>query len=135
MKISTFRSACPSLSGAAARVLPALLALGALLLGLGGGGCFVLGDPQPTATQQRVSTAELPAAERYKTRPPINTTDNRYEGSLWLGAASWGNLLRDHRARYTGDLLTVTEMGKIIKVPEALVEKPQAEQVAKEEEN
>ncbi|MBI3992738.1 MAG: flagellar basal body L-ring protein FlgH [Candidatus Lambdaproteobacteria bacterium] len=133
MKITVPQTARPHRSRAAARALALLPALGALLLVLGSEGCAVLGDPQPAAAQQRVAAAELPARDRYKTRPPINTTDNRYEGSLWLGAASWGNLLRDHRARYTGDLLTVTEMGKIIKVPEAVVEKPQAEQVAKEE--
>ena len=126
VKLTAFQSAR---TGSAARTL---LALGALLLLLGGGGCFVLGDPQPAATQQHAGAMEMPARERYKARPPINTADNRYEGSLWLGAASWGNLLRDHRARYTGDLLTVTEMGKIIKVPEPVVEKPQAEQAAKE---
>ena len=52
-------------------------------------------------------------------RPPINTTRNLYEGSLWRGAASWGNLLRDHRARFRGDLMTVVDLQKIINVPEA----------------
>jgi hypothetical protein len=59
----------------------------------------------------------LAPAER-RLRPPINTTRNLYEGSLWRGAASWGNLLRDHRARYRGDLLTASELQKIVKVPE-----------------
>ena len=64
---------------------------------------------------------------RFRTRPPINTTRNLYEGSLWQGANSWGNLMRDHRARYRGDLLTISDVVKIINVPEARVDqlKPQ----------
>ena len=60
--------------------------------------------------------------ERFRTRPPIRTTRNLYEGGLWRGASSWGNLMRDHRARYRGDLLTVKEMPKIINIPEPQVE-------------
>ena len=56
--------------------------------------------------------------ERFSSRPAINTRRNLYEGSLWRGAASWGNLMRDHRARYRGDLLTITDLGKIINVPD-----------------
>lgn len=61
-------------------------------------------------------------------RPPVNTSRNLYEGSLWQGAASWGNLLRDHRARYEGDLLTVTNMQGIISVPEPEPEPAEEEQ-------
>jgi flagellar basal body L-ring protein FlgH len=90
-----------------------------LVLALASVGCF--GGPAPVAPSpaaQQQADADLLNPARLRTRPPINTTRNLYEGSLWRGAASWGNLMRDHRARYPGDLLTITEMGKIIKVPD-----------------
>jgi flagellar basal body L-ring protein FlgH len=86
---------------------PLLLGLG---LALAMGGCTWWSDPVPETPQQR--------ARAVRAKPPVNTSQNKYEGSLWRGAASWGNLLRDHRARYRGDLLTVNEMPKIIQVPE-----------------
>ncbi|MDH4225986.1 MAG: flagellar basal body L-ring protein FlgH, partial [Deltaproteobacteria bacterium] len=55
---------------------------------------------------------------QHTARRAIHTDRAAYEGSLWMGSASWGNLLRDHRARYRGDLLTINELAKIIKVPE-----------------
>ena len=106
-----------------------IIALMALLLMLGG--CF-------TSTARRAPANgngqhhELSQEARFRTRPPINTRRNLYEGSLWRGASSWGNLMRDHRARYRGDLLTVTDMPKIINVPEPVQEnleqQPQPEQ-------
>lgn len=82
-------------------------------------GCLGMGaPPTPTPTPAPQAEQDLLNTARLRTRPPVNTTRNLYEGSLWRGAASWGNLMRDHRARYPGDLLTVTEMGKIIKVPD-----------------
>ena len=97
------------------------------------GGCSMFSRPKPAPlpqadVQTRVDPATLTDPSRFKSRPAVNTTRNLYEGSLWRGAASWGNLLRDHRARYVGDLLTVNEMGKIIKVPDA--KKPDATQPA-----
>ena len=47
----------------------------------------------------------------------ISTEKNRYEGSLWRYESSFGNLLRDHRARFRGDLLSINEMGLIVNVP------------------
>ncbi|HEX7927618.1 MAG TPA: flagellar basal body L-ring protein FlgH [bacterium] len=91
------------------------------IAGLALGGCSWFGGPTPTAqtpTTNPQVEQDLLSTARLRTRPPVNTTRNLYEGSLWRGAASWGNLMRDHRARYPGDLLTVTEMGKIIKVPD-----------------
>ena len=83
-------------------------------------GCTLL-EPSRAETEQRekMAAAEQSRKARLNTRPPVNTNRNLYEGSLWRGAASWGNLLRDHRARYRGDLLTINEMQRIIKVPEA----------------
>ncbi|HUJ76343.1 MAG TPA: flagellar basal body L-ring protein FlgH, partial [bacterium] len=82
-------------------------------------GCAWLASPsqQQQAQQVQQATQDLTNPARLRTRPPINTTGNLYEGSLWRGPASWGNLLRDHRARYVGDLLTVNEVSKVIKVP------------------
>ncbi len=123
------RPAAPTAAG-----LCRAIALAALLPLLSGGGCAFLLEPAPTVAKPQAATSELPIRERYKTKPPINTSSNRYEGSLWLGDASWGNLLRDHRARYVGDLLTVTEMSKIIKVPTApAAEKAKVETPAPEE--
>jgi flagellar basal body L-ring protein FlgH len=95
-------------------------------------GCF---PPARLASQpQNGETAldEESRRSRFSTRPPINTTRNIYEGSLWRGAASWGNLMRDHRARYRGDLVTITELSKIINVPEPVPEQ-QAEQAQQQQ--
>ncbi len=98
-------------------------------------GCFAPGQQAPGRGARSGDRPDLLHRERFKTRPPINTTRNLYEGSLWRGAASWGNLMRDHRARYRGDLLTVTDITKIINVPEPQVEpvKNQQEAAAKKE--
>lgn len=91
----------------------------AFAVALAAAGCFGGGSPVPPApAPAQQAEQDLTNTARLRTRPPVNTTRNLYEGSLWRGAASWGNLMRDHRARYPGDLLTVTEMAKIIKVPE-----------------
>lgn len=119
--------------GQTAGVMAGLAAL-ALLMGacaFGGANRPVEIPEQPAAEQQ----PERPAAREQRTlRPPINTSRNLYEGSLWRGAASWGNLLRDHRARYRGDLVSVIELQKIIKVPEVRPEQTQQLQQAQEAE-
>lgn len=105
-----------------------IIALAALLLG----GCF-----PSTARRAPVNgngkNHELSREQRFRARPPINTRRNLYEGSLWRGAASWGNLMRDHRARYRGDLLTVTDMPKIINVPEPVQENLEQQQQPEQE--
>lgn len=55
----------------------------------------------------------------YRTRSNIPVDQNRYEGSLWQDEASWGNLLRDHRARFRNDVLTIVNLPEIISVPES----------------
>jgi flagellar basal body L-ring protein FlgH len=92
-----------------------LVALLALLTALAG--CAALSGPEQTAPASGQSQP-IPVSpkERYGGQPPVNPTRNLYEGTLFRGPASWGNLLRDHRARYPGDLLTVTELNKIVKV-------------------
>ncbi|MBI4082011.1 MAG: flagellar basal body L-ring protein FlgH [Candidatus Lambdaproteobacteria bacterium] len=105
--------------------VPAALAALALLAA----GCAL---QQTGAAPQAQQVTDTRPQERYRTRAPVNPIRNTYEGSLWKGASSWGNLMRDHRARYVGDLLTVTDLAKIIKVPEAKPEPavPTAEQAA-----
>ncbi len=100
------------------------LALAAML-----SGCFLFGagKEKPEGGDAR-SGDDMMRQERFRTRPPISSRRNLYEGSLWRGAASWGNLMRDHRARYRGDLLTVTDMPKIINLPEPLPEGQQEQQ-------
>lgn len=114
--MSCMRAFCP------ANVRPALL-LALLALSLVLSGCTAF---QPRSDLQAQREAQLAAERdrnaRLNARPPVNTTSNLYEGSLWRGAASWGNLLRDHRARYRGDLLTVSDLSRIIKVPEPVQE-------------
>lgn len=55
--------------------------------------------------------------QSYRTRKPIPTELSRYEGSLWEDEASWGNLLRDHRARFKGDVLSIVNLPEIISIP------------------
>jgi flagellar basal body L-ring protein FlgH len=99
------------------------------LMTLSAGGClFGGGDELSPAEEVKTDSRRRNLLSRRKLRPPINTTRNLYEGSMWRGASSWGNLLRDHRARFRGDLLTVTDLQKIIKVPEIKPE-TQVEQV------
>lgn len=92
------------------------------------GGCFGSGAARAPANGAGAQQNEFSPERRFKARPPINTNRNLYEGSLWRGAASWGNLMRDHRARYRGDLLTVTDVPKIINVPEPVQENLEQQQ-------
>ena len=86
---------------------------------LGEAGCSFGGANRSPDIPQRIDDQQQTTVrKRRRLRPPINTTRNLYEGSVLRGAASWGNLLRDHRARFRGDLLTVVDLQKIIKVPE-----------------
>ena len=50
-------------------------------------------------------------------RKRISTSRNRYEGSLWRYESSFGNVLRDHRARFRGDLLRINDVNLIVNVP------------------
>lgn len=53
----------------------------------------------------------------YRSRSKIPLSKSRYEGSLWQDEASWGNFLRDHRARFKGDLVKVIDINKMISIP------------------
>lgn len=52
-----------------------------------------------------------------KERPRVQSSRNKYEGSIWRDEASFGNLFRDHRARFRHDLITIKEIGNIVTVP------------------
>jgi flagellar basal body L-ring protein FlgH len=102
------------------RVWP--LVIGAALFGLPAG-CFVSPEPAPAQAQATPQESlDQSVKKQVRERPPIRTTTNTYEGSLWRGTSSWGNLMRDHRARFSGDLLTVREMAKIVNVPDVVSE-------------
>ena len=78
--------------------------------------------PQPPAEIKKVTAAKrmnekLKLTAKQLRRKRISTEKNRYEGSLWRYESSFGNLLRDHRARFRGDLLSINEMGLIVNVP------------------
>ena len=86
-------------------------------------GCLPPGPkPQPPAEIKKVTAAKkmnekLKLTSKQLRRKRISTEKNRYEGSLWRYESSFGNLLRDHRARFRGDLLSINEMGLIVNVP------------------
>ena len=56
--------------------------------------------------------------EKRLRRKRISLRHNLYEGSLWRYESSFGNILRDHRARFRGDLLTIIELAAIVNAPE-----------------
>ena len=86
-------------------------------------GCFPPGPKPQPPTEIKEATAAKRLNEKLKLtakklrRKRISTEKNRYEGSLWRYESSFGNLLRDHRARFRGDLLSINEMGLIVNVP------------------
>jgi flagellar basal body L-ring protein FlgH len=76
-----------------------------------------LPQPSPVASQDKKEKIldEL-KRDSYRARSAIPTNQGRYEGSLWNDEASWGNLLRDHRARFRGDLVKITNLEDVISV-------------------
>ena len=77
-------------------------------------GCSALAPPPPPQPIRK-QLADNPA--RRQRQPALNTRRNALEGALWRSEASFGNLFRDHRARYRGDLLTIQEVDLISNVP------------------
>lgn len=79
-------------------------------------------QPQPPAEIKEATAAKrlnekLKLTAKRLRRKRISANKNRYEGSLWRYESSFGNLLRDHRARFRGDLLSINEMSMIVNVP------------------
>ena len=77
-------------------------------------GCSALAPPPPP---QPIRKQLADNSARRQRQPALNTNRNALEGSLWRSEASFGNLFRDHRARYRGDLLTIQEVDLISNVP------------------
>lgn len=89
-----------------------------ITIGLGGCSLFQKKEATTTTVKQPPAVSKSPQTRaRYQRRPNISTSRNKYEGSLWRDESSFGNLLRDHRARFRHDLLTITSLGEIITVP------------------
>lgn len=86
-------------------------------------GCAVqrmpLPEPPPEVDQKKDRDLKYVDSRKYsyRTRKPVRVRQNRYEGSLWEDEASWGNLLRDHRARFRGDVVTITKIQDILNIP------------------
>ena len=85
-------------------------------------------QPQtPSASQTAVSkskkttNARLSSEKRLR-RKRISVSRNLYEGSLWRYESSFGNILRDHRARFRGDLMTISELPAVVNVAEPKAE-------------
>jgi len=78
--------------------------------------------PPPAERKQDDYTDIRTRAYRSRNRVPVNKT--RYEGSLWRDEASWGNLFRDHRARFRGDLVKIINIEEMITIPEKEEEPP-----------
>ena len=100
--------------------------------------CFVLfaaaacrtpfNQPQTPAQNQtavskskKVTNNRLSSEKRFR-RKRVSVSRNLYEGSLWRYESSFGNILRDHRARFRGDLFTISELPSVVNVPEPKAE-------------
>lgn len=71
-----------------------------------------------SSTSVKQAQSNRRSNEKRLRRKRISLRQNLYEGSLWRYEASFGNILRDHRARFRGDLLTINELGAIVNAPE-----------------
>lgn len=79
----------------------------------------VIKKPQTPQNNPILETSHNTAKNhRYRKRKQIPTNQNQYEGSLWEDESSWGNLLRDHRAMFKGDVVTITNIQEIISYQE-----------------
>lgn len=75
-----------------------------------------LPQTQNTVEQTKAIEYDKIKKESFRSRNSIPTDISRYEGSLWKDEASWGNLLRDHRARFRGDLVKITNLQEVITI-------------------
>ena len=78
------------------------------------------------SNSKKVTNNRLSSEKRLR-RKRVAVSRNLYEGSLWRYESSFGNILRDHRARFRGDLFTISELPSVVNVPEP---KAEAEQEA-----
>jgi len=79
----------------------------------------LLKAPTPVAPPQEKKPEDYTDIRNrsYRTRTDVPIKSTRYEGSLWQDEASWGNLFRDHRARFRGDLVKIINLNEVISVP------------------
>lgn len=99
--------------------------------------CFITGcvsnnidvPPQPPPQLDKGQQTKYTDLKKhsYRTRGNIPIHRNLYEGSLWKDESSWGNLLRDHRARFKDDVITITRLQDIISVEDEPAPKPAAQ--------
>lgn len=81
-----------------------------------GGNQVEMPSLEPPAKNTGSDSLEELKKDSYRARSAIPVNRGRYEGSLWKDEASWGNLLRDHRARFRGDLVKITNLDDVITV-------------------
>ena len=85
-------------------------------------GCMTSNIDVPAPPPQQIQNQQTQYTDlrkhSYRTRNKIPIERNLYEGSLWKDESSWGNLLRDHRARFKDDVITITRLQDIISVEE-----------------
>jgi len=74
--------------------------------------------PPPPMTSEKNDEMNYQTVRKQalRSRSTIPSNRTRYEGSLWRDESSWGNLLRDHRARFKNDVVTITGMQDIISI-------------------
>ena len=82
---------------------------------------------QTAVSKSKKVTNNRLSSEKRLRRKKVSVSRNLYEGSLWRYESSFGNILRDHRARFRGDLFTISELPSVVNVPEP---KAEAEQEA-----
>lgn len=66
--------------------------------------------PQKVEEEKRYPWEDPP----YNFTGPMPENDMLSEGSLWSSNASWGDLLKDQRASFRGDIVQVTGLGSLV---------------------
>ncbi len=77
---------------------------------------------QTAVSKSKKVTNNRLSSEKRLRRKRVSVNRNLYEGSLWRYESSFGNILRDHRARFRGDLFTISELPSVVNVPEPKAE-------------
>lgn len=80
--------------------------------------------PPPPPPEKKAEDYTDIRTRNYRSRSRVPIKQTRYEGSLWKDEASWGNLFRDHRARFRGDLVKIISLNEVISVPKKEEQQP-----------